>query len=1327
MAETPKQPSASSTQLPPWVTRYNHPGLSELIYRGGRYSRALSEMLEQLPSQTVNGTSQPPLARLNTDANNDWTLALVRSWAAVTDVLGFYQERIVNEGYIRTATERRSVLELARAIGYELRPGVAASTNLAFTVLTTKDKPSYQVAVPAGTAVQSVPAPGEQSQTFETSASLTARSEWNGLRPTLAPASIWNARSDQKITSARLISANTGLRVDDMILVVGDPRQPDASEPPWLLAALKTVQPFPDQGYTLVTWEAPLFLTGNGAFNSPQAFVIRQQAALFGYSPASILARSMLSGEGGGERWAPVAIGLPQAGINALLGTQQGALFAGTGQGLYRSINRGETWEPVSVSLVSKSVQSLALDQQGHLVAGMDDGHIYRSKDGGEKWAALNGEEVVLPPRGLAKLWSRGKTPLSKTVVRSLAAYSRGRKRILAAATDEGVFKSKDRGKSWLPANKDLPKTDPKTGLASIVNWCLTAKGPQKKADLFAGTDAGVFHIREGLNLTLIIAAIAVMAILDFLWREAFLGTIRMLGRCLSRGLSGGLPDPQALSSMSACLRDRPSLITMLPFYLSTALVIVILFVIFKFFIERSLGRRAAVTLGMPVRALVSGWRGQLFAGTGKGVYRSNDGLPESFWRRLGHRLTRALLGDLARRWQPVNTGLTSQDIRSLAVDHQGALLAGTGDGSVFRSHDNGATWQAFGADLSVRPIQALWTGQDQVLAGGLPPKAKVESSWSPFQLEQKRIDLDKTYPFVTSGSWLVLSDAGNTGWQLYQIGQVEAADSLDLLKAGQFTRLTVDRSDRLDRFDRSSALARLQGEGVQLLSSQPADAQLITFDGYVSGLEGGQKLAVSGKRVRARLLCQDGEVLKLILDGGLRSIDIDREEPYQVLGLSPTGGPRPAATLWLKTRTGQVGSVTLPLEQVLFEPAADNDEVVSEVVEIDEIREDLSRRTVVSLRQSLANLYDGPTMTINGNVVHATHGKTIAGERLGSSSGLAAPQRFRLDHSPVTYLGASSGSGLESTVKVEIDGVRWQEVSSFERLDHDRRVFMLQQDEQGNTTVLFGFGQQGTGIPVGAEQIRATYRQGLGSAGNVAAGSLHVLQNALPGLKAVSNPLAASGGADPETMTDAQQKAPRSVRAMERIVSLSDYQDFSRQFDGIGRAQARLLSRGHLHWLHITIADSAGNEVPETSELFKNLGAAIESSRISLTPPVHLASYERIYFRLKATLLVDPAYFAHAAQIKQRAEAALQAAFTFAQREFGQAVNAAEILKLIHGIPGITAVELEQLYRDGQEAERNISLEAREARWEGERLCAAEMLVIRPIDGIELNVEAAP
>ena len=43
-------------------------------------------------------------------------------------MLTFYQERIANESYLRTATERVSLQEMGKLIGYRLRPGVAAET-----------------------------------------------------------------------------------------------------------------------------------------------------------------------------------------------------------------------------------------------------------------------------------------------------------------------------------------------------------------------------------------------------------------------------------------------------------------------------------------------------------------------------------------------------------------------------------------------------------------------------------------------------------------------------------------------------------------------------------------------------------------------------------------------------------------------------------------------------------------------------------------------------------------------------------------------------------------------------------------------------------------------------------------------------------------------------------------------------------------------------------------------------------------------------------------------------------------------------------------------
>ena len=95
------------------------------------------------------------------------------------DVLTFYQERIANEGYLRTATERRSILELARLVGYALRPGVASTVYLAYTL---EEKQTEPVEIPAGARSQSIPGPDELPQFFETSEKLTARSAWNNLQ-----------------------------------------------------------------------------------------------------------------------------------------------------------------------------------------------------------------------------------------------------------------------------------------------------------------------------------------------------------------------------------------------------------------------------------------------------------------------------------------------------------------------------------------------------------------------------------------------------------------------------------------------------------------------------------------------------------------------------------------------------------------------------------------------------------------------------------------------------------------------------------------------------------------------------------------------------------------------------------------------------------------------------------------------------------------------------------------------------------------------------------------------------------------------------------------
>ena len=143
----------------------------------------------------MTDADRPRLAALGTRDSDDFTIALLDAWAVASDVLTFYNERLAQESYLRTARERISLQELGRLIGYRLRPGVAAQTSLAFALEPPPDVPASvsrdpgsappvtpaSVTLEEGLRVQSIPGPGEQPQTFETVEEIEARPEWNAM------------------------------------------------------------------------------------------------------------------------------------------------------------------------------------------------------------------------------------------------------------------------------------------------------------------------------------------------------------------------------------------------------------------------------------------------------------------------------------------------------------------------------------------------------------------------------------------------------------------------------------------------------------------------------------------------------------------------------------------------------------------------------------------------------------------------------------------------------------------------------------------------------------------------------------------------------------------------------------------------------------------------------------------------------------------------------------------------------------------------------------------------------------------------------------------
>ena len=271
--------AGTSVQTP--QTLSNLPGLTSIPYRVGRWATFKDSMLARLSS-----SDYPALNALKTRDDDDFTIAFLDATSVVLDILSFYQERLANESYLRTATQLYSLTQLAQLIGYQPSPGVGSSTYLAFTLRAATGLPpdptTNAITIPAGTQVQSVPAQGQTPQYFQTSADILAKPDWNALP--VQTGNPWEPKAGDK--SVYLADTSTQLNVGDAILVVGDERllkNPHSHR--WDLRLVTSVQPDTVNARTLITWsEALSGQKGTPAQKNPQVYALRQKASLFGFN-----------------------------------------------------------------------------------------------------------------------------------------------------------------------------------------------------------------------------------------------------------------------------------------------------------------------------------------------------------------------------------------------------------------------------------------------------------------------------------------------------------------------------------------------------------------------------------------------------------------------------------------------------------------------------------------------------------------------------------------------------------------------------------------------------------------------------------------------------------------------------------------------------------------------------------------------------------------------------------------------------------------------------------------------------------------------------------
>jgi hypothetical protein len=251
---------------------WNRAGLSSIAYRVGTHPSFKASMLAALSRPVF-----PALAPLTAREDSDFSIALLDAFAAVADILTFYQERLANESYLRTAVQSRSVFELARLAGYQPSPGVAASAPLAFTLNGAPGAPD-PVIIPAGTRVQSVPPPDQPPVVFETVAALTARVAYNALPAATTNPVNWTAVT----TSLWLDGTSTGLKPGDAILFVDIARVGSPNSQLWNLRIVTAAAPDTAAGRTRVLWDDALSDAFRRGATIVQLYAMRKRASLFG-------------------------------------------------------------------------------------------------------------------------------------------------------------------------------------------------------------------------------------------------------------------------------------------------------------------------------------------------------------------------------------------------------------------------------------------------------------------------------------------------------------------------------------------------------------------------------------------------------------------------------------------------------------------------------------------------------------------------------------------------------------------------------------------------------------------------------------------------------------------------------------------------------------------------------------------------------------------------------------------------------------------------------------------------------------------------------------
>jgi predicted phage baseplate assembly protein len=283
---------------------------------------------------------------------------------------------------------------------------------------------------------------------------------------------------------------------------------------------------------------------------------------------------------------------------------------------------------------------------------------------------------------------------------------------------------------------------------------------------------------------------------------------------------------------------------------------------------------------------------------------------------------------------------------------------------------------------------------------------------------------------------------------------------------------------------------------------------------------------------------------------------------------------------------------------------------------------------------------------------------------------------------------------GAEATAAIRLHGDSGQLADDIwlprrDLLDCDRFActFVVECEDDGSASLRFGDDVHGLRPPPGT-RLRAVYRTGRGDR-NVTAGAISSW-DPRPGdtaIRAVSNPLPASGGTGPARPAEVRRDAPMAFHTRRHCVIPQDYAAAAMDDPRVGQAVAVTQWTGDRRTVLVHVQPAGGGDLDPA--LRTELAAELEARRI-LGSDVFVAAPVHVPLRIALTIRVGPGRTANAA----RGEVVTGILNRFAgdRLRFGEPVFLSPVIATAKDVAGVVDVKVDAFVRYGRDAPSAIA-----------------------------------